>query len=102
MSAGDSSIQYVKSEKIPGLSPFRSRSTIIALACLATLLAIATLTCVAAWMTGYFNNEIAALIFSNSVLILSKIVDSVFGHQAQTDKIKSDQGTTTVTAKTTV
>lgn len=88
MSDPDSTITVLNGKQ--SMNPFRSRSTVIALACLWTLLAIVMTVCLIAWKTGYFSMEFAALIFSNSVLILSKIIEVALGHQ-----LKADQNNTT-------
>lgn len=70
--------------KIPGI--FKSRSTVICLACLLTLFAIDALLCTIAWLTGFFTESLVALIFSNSVLLLREIIAQSLGHQLKADQ----------------
>jgi hypothetical protein len=78
----DSTIQYLKEgEKAVQLNPFRSRSTVICLACLGTLIAIDEL----AMISGYFNVEFASL----SIFVLREMIAQVFGHQLKSDETKN-------------
>lgn len=73
------------------VNPFRSRSTVICIACLMTLVVIDGM----AMYAGYFNVEFASL----SIFVLREMIGAVFGHQLKADEKKSDsEKTTTVSA----
>lgn len=76
----------------PITNPFRSRSTVICMACLLTLLGIDAM----AMKSGYFNVEFASL----SIFVLREMIGNVFNHQNKADLIKSDSESNIKTEKT--
>lgn len=56
-------------------NPFRSRSTVLALACLVTLLILNGM----AWKSGWYNSEFALV----SVYIVKEILQALFKHQIE-------------------
>lgn len=74
MTIGDSAVRTLG---LPPNSPFRSRSTIICLACLGTLLGI----CYMSVRAGFFTVEFASM----TLLVLREIIAQVFGHQQKVD-----------------
>lgn len=75
---GDSSVRQVSDK---GFSPFKSRSTVIFLACLCALLYINCLS----WFAGFFNTEFALV----SVYLVRDIMIGVTTHQKTADAIGS-------------
>lgn len=61
-----------------GLNPLRSRSTLICLACLLTLIVIDVL----AMRSGYFNVEFASM----SLLVLREMIAASLSHQIKADE----------------
>jgi hypothetical protein len=81
MSSPDSTIQYLKSGQ-EAVSPLKSRSTVICIFVLFTLMYIAA----AAMFTGYFNTEFSFA----CLMVLREIIAIVFGHQINGDKAKTE------------
>lgn len=73
---------------VNNVNPFRSRSTVICIACLMTLVIIDGM----AMYSGYFNVEFASL----SIFVLREMIGAVFGHQLKADENKTDSEKTTV------
>lgn len=73
MALGDSSITEIN--KGTGGNPLRSRSTIICLACLCTLVII----CMLSMKSGFYNVEFASM----ALLVLREMIAAALNHQAK-------------------
>ena len=80
MALGDSTITYMNK---PAVNPFRSRSTLICISCLVTLVIIDGL----AMASGYFDATFACA----SLMVLREMIDKSLNHQAKTDPIKNEK-----------
>ena len=74
----DSTVTYLKDGVKRGMNPFRSRSTVICLSCLVTLIII-NMICMRA---GYYSSEFAAMSF----LVLREMIAASLNHQAKTEQ----------------